>query len=774
MTSSTLIDHIITNKPENISKSGVIHTGISDHSLIYAIRKINYYSRQNVENIFEIRNMKKFHKNAFCNDLSQQLWDNIYFFGENPNDMWGMFKELFLEVLDKHAPLQKKKTKSKQSPWVTNNIKTMIYTRDKLKRKAIISKQENDWVNYKKLRNETNMQLKQAKQDYYSNKITNAGQNPKNAWKTINHLLGKESKQCKVNELLIDDKTLTTPDEIAEGFNNYFSEIGPNLAKDIDTSSNSNFKKYLKHSNSEFTAFQPISVNSVYRLLCELPSSKASGVDKISSKIIKIAAPIISNPLTYIFNQSMTQCIFPNDWKVAKVTPIFKNGKRNLPGNYRPISVLPAISKIMERIMYTQLYNYLSENNLLSEHQFGFRKNHSTATALLDCTNDWYINMDRKLFNLVVFIDLKKAFDTVDHQILLSKLELYGIKGNALLLLKSYLSERKQKCHINGHFSSECDLKCGVPQGSILGPLFFLIYINDLSNCLNKTQARLFADDTNVTATGINIVDVESAVNADLENLRMWLLANKLSLNVTKTEFMIIGSHQKLKQTGNYQPVVKIGGKQIKQVNKSKTLGVVVDQHLNWSSNTENICKKISTGLGAIRRVKEYVDKKTLLSIYHAIIQPYFNYCCEVWNVFGETQCARLQKLHNRAARILENLPNEISQENALLALNWKPLNQQRKIAKAKIMFKILNDLGPKCLKKLFTLREDVLGYNVRNNSGKLCLPQPRTNSMKKSLMFDGAQIWNSLPSDVRNCKSFSTFKRKIAACLTCVHNLPN
>ncbi len=159
-------------------------------------------------------------------------------------------------------------------------------------------------------------------------------------------------------------------------------------------------------------------------------------------------------------------------------------------------------------------------NNLLSEHQFGFRKNHSTATALLDCTNDWYINMDRKLFNLVVFIDLKKAFDTVDHQILLSKLELYGIKGNALLLLKSYLSERKQKCHINGYFSSECDLKCGVPQGSILGPLFFLIYINDLSNCLNKTQARLFADDTNVTATGINIVDVESAVNADLENFR--------------------------------------------------------------------------------------------------------------------------------------------------------------------------------------------------------------------------------------------------------------
>ncbi len=208
----------------------------------------------------------------------------------------------------------------------------------------------------------------------------------------------------------------------------------------------------------------------------------------------------------------------------------------NIPGNYRPISVLPAISKIMERILYEQLYMYLTKSELLSDSQLGFRKFHSTATALLDCTNEWYMNLDRKMFNLVVLIDLKKAFDTVDHQILLRKLELYGINGQALTLLKSYLSNRNQKCQIKNYFSSEQLIKCGVPQGSILGPLFFLLYINYLPQCVNRTKPFLFADDTNLTASGDSITDLEVAVNSDLENLRKWLIANTLSLNVAKSK----------------------------------------------------------------------------------------------------------------------------------------------------------------------------------------------------------------------------------------------
>ena len=211
----------------------------------------------------------------------------------------------------------------------------------------------------------------------------------------------------------------------------------------------------------------------------------------------------------------------------------------------------------MERILYNQLYEYLTATNILSEHQFGFRNFHSTASALLDCTNDWYINMDRKLFILVVFIDLKKTFDTFDHEILLQKLMHVGITGNAFLLLKSYLTECAQICEVNGSISCESSVKYRVPQGSILGPLFFLLYINDLPTCLNKTKPRLFADDTNITAAGECLHDIENAVNSDLENLRQWLLANKLSLNVAKTDFQIIGTKPMRKKASAEQ--LKIG-----------------------------------------------------------------------------------------------------------------------------------------------------------------------------------------------------------------------
>ena len=369
MTTTSLIDHMVTNTPEKISDSGVIHTGISDHSLIFAIRKISVIKKQ--ENIVEMRNMKNFNEEKFVAELLKQHWEQVYFFAEDLNDMWEIWKKIFVEVLDKHAPLQCKKIRSKKVPWITSDIKKLINTRDKLKRKAISTNLENDWFDYKTSRNKVNIELRNAKKDYYSSKIADQKFNPKKAWKSINNLLGRQNKPTVVNEINLDGKSFTTPKDIAEGSNDYFSNIGPDLASKIDTS-NYNFETYTKTAESEFAAFQPVTVSHVCRLLHGLSSNKATGIDKISCKIIKIAAPAISDSLTFIFNQALTLSSFPNEWKMARVIPLYKNGQRNIPGNYRPISVLPAISKIMERIMYDQLYNYSTKFELLSDSQFGF------------------------------------------------------------------------------------------------------------------------------------------------------------------------------------------------------------------------------------------------------------------------------------------------------------------------------------------------------------------------------------------------------------------
>ena len=273
----------------------------------------------------------------------------------------------------------------------------------------------------------------------------------------------------------------------------------------------------------------------------------------------------------------------------------------------------------------------------------------------------------------------------------------------------------------------------------------------------------MFADDTNITAAGKCLSDLEDAVNSDLEMLRKWLRANKLSLNVAKTEFQILGTKRMLKKASAQQLKIHIQNIPIKQVFQCKTLGVTVDENLCWKSNTDSICKKISCGIYALKRIKEYVDKKTLVSVYNAIIQPYFSYCCEVWNTFGETQSTRLQKLHNRAARVIASVPNEVDQQTVLNILGWEPLKEQRVKAKAKTMFKTLNNMGPNCLKELFTFKKEILNRSLRNSSSTIRLPKPNTNNMKKSFMYDGASIWNSLPKKIRESDSLSSFKRKIA-----------
>ena len=368
-----------------------------------------------------------------------------------------------------------------------------------------------------------------------------------------------------------------------------------------------------------------MSETNVYKLLSSLNPCKSTGIDKIPAKIIRIAAPIIANSLTRIFNTAIYSETVPSEWKLARVIPLHKNGPRNMLNNYRPISILPIVSKVFEKVLYGQLYDYFVVNNLLSQNQFGFRQFHSTASALLDSTNEWFINVDRGQFNIAVFLDLQKAFDTINHNILIKKLDLYGLQKPALNLLGSYLENRFQMCTVNGVLSKKNLVTCGIPQGSILGPLLFLIYINDLPTSLEHSSSRMFADDTTLSVSGKSLHDVEVAINHDLSNVDQWLCANKLYLNLVKTEYILIGSRHNINNI-LATPKVFVGDIPIKRVRETKALGVYIDEFLSWEKHIDKIAKKVSSGIGAMRKLKPCVDHNTLICAHNALVLPHLDY----------------------------------------------------------------------------------------------------------------------------------------------------
>ena len=394
---------------------------------------------------------------------------------------------------------------------------------------------------------------------------------------------------------------------MAEVFNDHFTNIGQVLAQEVPAAE-VNPEFYLSHTDKAFHLKTP-SLDVVFNLLRNIDEKKATGLDMIPSKLLKMAASIVTPSLTGTITG-----IYPTEWIMARVTPVFKKGEKSDLNNYRPISVIPVVSKVFEKIVYDHLYQYLNENQLLSSCQSGFRSLHGTLTALLEATNSWSVNIDNGFLNGVVFIDLKKAFDTIDHEIILHKLSYFGADQATAKWFQSYLSNRTQRCNVNGNLSTASTVTCGVPQGSILGPLLFLMYINDLPNCLRVAAPRMFADDTSITLSAKTVADLKPAVTSELNNLTCWLRANKLSLNVAKTELMIIGSRQRLNAQCE-EINISIDDRTVKRVEHTKSLGLTIDAQLSWSKHVDEISKKVSSAIGAFKRVRPFIPTDVAVQI---------------------------------------------------------------------------------------------------------------------------------------------------------------
>ena len=350
----------------------------------------------------------------------------------------------------------------------------------------------------------------------------------------------------------------------------------------------------------------------IYTIITNLKNTSSTGQDQIAVKPLKIVAQWIAPVLSILINHTFANGIFPDQLKVAKITPIHKSGDKTLLSNYRPISLLNTFSKIYEKAFLNRLYSFLNKNNIIQSNQFGFRKNHSTQSALISFIDMLTEKLDNNEYAVALFIDLSKAFDTVDHQILLNKLFKYGIRGKANDFVKSYLNNRMQYVDLNGTTSELRKIECGVPQGSILGPVLFILYVNDMHCCSHLLKLFLFADDTTILYSAKNVTDLYKIINNELKKLTIWFEQNKLSLNISKTTYMLFKNHKLPLEL----PILLLNDNQIPLVQHTKFLGVEIDNKLNWANHIKIIENKLSSILFIIKKIRHKLNTKTALKLY--------------------------------------------------------------------------------------------------------------------------------------------------------------
>ena len=449
----------------------------------------------------------------------------------------------------------------------------------------------------------------------------------------------------------------------------------------------------------------------------------------------------------------MSHGIFPDKLKIGKVIPVFKNGKVDDITNYRPISVLPLFSKIFEKCLYNRLHNFLSSCNILSNNQYGFRMGHSASMALLDFIDKVSTAIDSKEY-MIGFLDLSKAFDTLDHSILLRKLYDYGIRGVVWQLFKNYLSNRSQFVSIDNHNSSFKSIRCGVPQGSILGPLLFLIYINDICNSSQLLQFILFADDTSVFISNNNIITLVKTFNEELIKLNNWLVNNRLVLNNKKTQYLLFTK----KKIETDDLIVKFNNHNILRVSSVKFLGVHIDDKLTWHEHIGVVCNRTAKGVGILYRLRHF-PRSILTMIYYALIISHINYCNVTWSNCTDYYMTRLFLLQKKAVRIISNAPYNAHTLPIFYELQLLNVYDINNFNIAIFMFMCSKGLLPPVMMSKFSLNSSVHHHNTRN-SDNYHLPQVRTNISKNTIFFKGPILWNYLPSSVKNTPTLNSFKR--------------
>jgi len=725
--------------------------------------------------------------NKFLEDMSLSMSDEISSYDEASFEK---FAQKIKDHIEETFKIETENfTQSRRNifvnPWITPGIIASVGTKEfyykqwkKSTNKANILGDEKLYQVYKDFRKKLKHVIRCAKKLYCCRRFEKVSGNMKKTWALINELRGKSKTKIKAS-FFIDGNLVKDKRTISNGFNMFFSSIAKKLNAKLNSSkpvggndhaSQQEFRKFFNKKVSSSIFMTPCDYEEVEKIIKSFQNDKASD---ISVSILKKCAPLLSWHLSNFINAFMESGTFPKILKIAKITPIFKKGDPQMFDNYRPISLLPIFSKIYEKIIYNRLYDFLISQNVIYDKQFGFRRNHSTAHAVNYSINNIVKNLEAKNHVIGIFLDLSKAFDTIDHEKLLIKLEHYGIRGTCHDLLRNYMLNRLQYTDFDNTFSDQNNIEFGVPQGSVLGPLLFLVYINDITNASEKGRFVLFADDTNIFVVGRSEEEVYLTANEVLAAVHDYMIKNQLHINMTKSVYMHFrpgrySSCARVREFGS-EKHIKLAGHTLLKVNKVKFLGVIIDDELNWEHHIDHLKEKLNSSINIIKRIMKFIPKSEYHKLYDALFKSHLSYCISCWGGISRNKLSPLFLLQKRCIRLLfgkiptfdhatfyetcartRTYDEHMAKKNYQLEHTKSLFNSETILSLHHLyiqhtfieLFKIMKQRLPISLHDLFT-------FSPRISNLLMCPPKFSLEISRQNFVYNGSILWNGLIGQV-------------------------